>query len=217
MFFFYPCPVCSLPCGICHDDKKKYFLCKNCGFIFLDPEQIVSSEIEKKRYQLHNNSMENPEYLKMLEAFISRNILPFKDPPSKLLDFGSGPEPVLASLLSKRGYSVDIYDKYFSANETYRNKKYDIITAVEVFEHLKNPVLWLKILLNCLDSKGFMIIQTNFLKNNTEFFKNWWYKEDITHISFFSLKTFRKISTILNLDIIFTNKQNIIFLSQKSE
>ena len=51
-----------------------------------------------------------------------------------------------------------------------------------------------------LNYRGHLIIHTLFHKMQD--FEKWWYAGDITHVSFLSRKTVKKISDIFNLKII---------------
>ncbi len=106
-----------------------------------------------------------------------------------VLDFGSGPTPVLAELLKKRGLRVEYFDKFYQPNEIYKNKKYDLIASTEVFEHLENPKKILKFLTSHLEPDGIIAIMTLFHSNKIDDFLKWWYRRDPTHITFFTPKS----------------------------
>ena len=77
---------------------------------------------------------------KDFEKFIQTSILPFAPSGKDLLDFGSGPSPVLGEILKEKyEFNVDIYDYYFKPEKNYIGKKYDVITCTEVIEHIVNP------------------------------------------------------------------------------
>ena len=77
-------------------------------------------------------------------------------------DFGSGPSPVLAELLSSNhGYTMDIYDKFYSPLKIYKNKKYDLVISTEVVEHLDNPIIYFKLFKELLNEQGTLSIMTS--------------------------------------------------------
>ena len=45
-------------------------------------------------------------------------------------------------------------------------------------------------------------------------FLNWWYRRDLTHISFYTLKTFEEIGKRFGLEIINTNNVNVIIFKK---
>lgn len=212
----------SVKCKICGDDdltniivkNKIYYRCSNCFFIFLDKKYIVNEERERNRYLLHNNSMNDAGYVKIFEDFLNKFVVPYKNSSNNLLDFGSGPEPVLSQIASNFGYKVDIYDKYFYPDFSYKKKKYDIITCTEVIEHLVNPMTVFDEIHNLLNNNGIISGMTLFHENNDELFKRWWYIQDITHISFYSKKTIKYVASKLKLKLLNIDNKNKFVLKK---
>src|SRR3989339_1726616 len=167
------CKICSNKTQTIFDQQynQNYYYCPCCEFIFLDEHKTISHEKEKTLYEFHNNNQENQGYVKMFQDFIAQAIRPYKNQIKTALDFGSGPGPVLADLLRQEGFDVDIYDKHFAPEKAYQNKKYDLITATEVFEHLTDPMETLKLLKSLLNENGIIAIMTLFHNNNEEDFK----------------------------------------------
>ena len=113
-------------CKICNEETTPleietilYHRCSNCGFVYLDEKHYLSSDKEKKRYLLHDNTLQNKGYVKMLEEFIEKTVVAYVKVGERVLDYGSGPEPVLAELLRRRKFNVEIYDKYFNYDDFY--------------------------------------------------------------------------------------------------
>ena len=192
------------------DNKQRgiYYYCDNCDFIMLDPKLYVSPEQEKKRYLLHKNSDQDDGYVQMFEAFIRTAILPFKNGIKSALDFGCGPEPVLAKLLNSKEIKTDFHDLHFFPEKVYLNKKYDLLTCTEVLEHLPNPVEIIDGLLNHLKKKGLFAVMTLFHPGTGKKFLDWWYRRDITHVSFYNRKTINYLATKLNLEILLLDSKN---------
>ncbi len=205
------CKICSGPVSIIHDDQYShdYYYCKNCEYIFLDECRIIPPDREKKEYSFHENSFENQGYVNMFREFIIKAVRPYSSKIGTALDYGSGPGPVLAGLLRQEGFKTDIYDKYFSPEKVYENKKYDLITSTEVFEHLKDPLAAMNMLKNHLNGGGILAIMTLFHQNDEEHFKEWWYRRDATHISFYTPKTFEHIASLSGMKILMADKKNI--------
>lgn len=185
-------------CKICQNNtisffhqslSKDYFYCNACEFISLHDTFVVDLEKEKAQYGNHHNSLENEGYVKMFEDFMDLFWDRLTCKEIHALDFGSGPTPVLAKLLERRGATVDCYDKFYQPETIFETQTYDLITSTEVFEHLENPLETLKMLTNHLKPNGIIAIMTLFHPNNTELFLKWWYPRDPTHISFFTCKT----------------------------
>ena len=150
----------------------------------------------------------------MFKKFIDKAITPYLDNPhnKKALDFGCGPGPVLAVLLRRMGLEVDIYDIYFAPEKVYENKTYDLITATEVFEHLKDPFSSTNLLKNHLKEGGILAVMTLFHPDNTSEFKKWWYRRDPTHISFYRPETFKVLGGLLGLEILMCDDKNTLVM-----
>lgn len=210
--------VCFLNCKICQSSdlkileiQDKYYYCNNCEFVFLSPDQIIDAAAEKERYQGHDNNHQNEGYVKMFEKFIEEVIeanMNLKK-GSKVLDFGCGPGPVLADLLAEKEADVEIYDPYFYPQQDFKKKKYDLITATEVFEHFSDPIKELKLLSSLLKEEGYLAVMTSFHPGPEEL-EEWWYKWDPTHIVFYNQQTFKKIASMFNFKIIYTNQENYV-------
>ncbi len=208
------CNICSSETELIKNIKNNtnYFFCKECDFIFIDKNKILPENLEKNRYLKHNNTFDNIGYVEKFKNLINKYVICYKNNIKDILDFGCGYEPVLAKLLKENGFLVDIYDKYFSPEKVFLNKKYDLITLIEVIEHFKEPLLELMNLKKHLNKNGFFIIETLFHPGDKVKFLKWWYKEDLTHVSFFTLKTFKKIVELLNMRIVDNNDKDICIL-----
>ena len=198
------CPIClnnTFKINRITIKTRQYNFCSNCKLIQLDRKFLISERNEQERYLLHNNCITNKGYVDYLNRIINEYIEPYFKAGDSILDFGSGPKPVLSKLLKKQGYkNTYIYDKYFAENKSVLNKKYNGIIVLEVIEHI-SPIRDIIIkLISMLNLNGILIIHSLFHDNID--FKNWWYAKDITHITFLSIATIKKISEIFNLEII---------------
>ncbi|MTI80905.1 MAG: class I SAM-dependent methyltransferase [Firmicutes bacterium] len=195
--------------------EKVYYHCPVCDLIFIDDKYILSPEEEMKRYTLHNNTPDNEGYVKFLSNFINEALEPFIKNCQTGLDFGCGPGPVLSDLITKLGgVKMDYYDPYFYSNIDFSNKRYDLITATEVLEHVRKPGEVLQFFKNHLSSGGTLAVMTLFHHNYD--FKIWWYKRDPTHICFYSPITFKWIAEHFSLHIKYINDNNICVMRNVS-
>ena len=146
-------------------------------------------ESELAQYRLHRNHVDDPRYRaflsRMLDALVQR--LP---PGARGLDFGCGPGPALAHMLREAGFPVALYDRFFAPHEDVFDASYDFITATEVVEHLHRPGRELERLWQMLPPQGWLGIMTKLVREPTEFAR-WHYKNDPTHVCFFSTATWR--------------------------
>jgi cyclopropane fatty-acyl-phospholipid synthase-like methyltransferase len=151
----------------------------------------------------------------MFEEFIEMVVVPYEKEIKTALEFGCGTGPVLAELLSRRGMEVDKYDLYFYPQKIYKDKKYDLITSTEVFEHLQNPMKVLELLKKHTNDKGYIILMTKFPPDGDGEFLDWWYRRDVTHISFFTPKSFEIMANRLGLQLLKTINSNIAIFQKK--
>lgn len=224
------CPLCKTPgaCWMCRDEARDYFQCNVCSLVFVPPVQFVSPEAEKARYDLHQNSPHDAEYRK----FLSRLFKPMCErlpPDSHGLDFGSGPSPTLSLMFQEKRHSMTIYDPFYARDPSALEHEYDFITLTEVAEHLREPCKELDKLWNILKPGGLLGMMTrmpsedcrmpNGTKStsriNVESFARWHYRNDLTHICFYSHSTFEWLAAKWHATLTFVDKDVILFSKQK--
>jgi len=201
-------------CLICGNDTISYphpkfdmlfHECEHCQFIFKNVKNYPSEELEFQKYEEHQNDDGNLGYVNFLTNFIDSAIIPYIK-KGKALDFGSGPNPVLAKILTNDYFfDVDIYDYFYAPNKVYESKLYDLITSTEVVEHLRNPLEAFQLFYNHLNPNGVLSILTLFHPNQREELFQWHYIRDVTHLCFFTPVTMKKIADICNFEFLSTN------------
>jgi hypothetical protein len=196
--------------------KCDFHHCRSCEFIFKDPGAFVSPERERRQYEQHNNSFENAGYVAMFKDFISRCVTPYRNNIATVLEFGSGPGPVLAGLLGGEGFHVDIYDKFFAPEPLYEGKTYDLITSTEVMEHIADPLEIMAFFHSHLNASGRLALMTQFHGNNIDSFLKWWYRVDPTHISFYRPKSFKIIAEKIGFVPLYFDTKKMIVLQKCS-
>jgi methyltransferase family protein len=189
------CPLCAEKDAreYCRSRERSFLRCDSCGLVFVPASQFLSPEHEKKRYDLHRNSPEDDGY----RRFLRRIFVPLDAclaPGRAGLDFGCGPEPLLACMFREAGHSMTTYDSFYEPDPAVLEGMYDFITATEVLEHLREPRRELARLWSCLRPGGVLGIMTRPVVGQDEF-AAWHYKNDRTHICFFSPETFRWLAT----------------------
>jgi len=193
---------------------KHYHHCLTCQLIFLDKKYFVTNQNEKKQYDHHNNSLEDIGYVNMFENFLDFFWEDIKKDTTTALDFGSGPEPVLAELIKRRDLHVEHYDKFYQTDKIYENKKFDLITSTEVFEHLENPKSILKLFAKHLNDNGTIALMTLFHTNKREDFLKWWYRRDPTHITFFTPTSIEVLAKECGLKVVKHDSKRVIVLKK---
>jgi len=206
-----PCPLCrsKQTAFYAHTLDKDYFLCKKCELIYVSDTYLLENVEEKKRYDFHNNDINDPKYVQFLSQLKEPLTIRLK-PKSLGLDFGSGPEPVLAQLFIQEGFKIDIFDPFYAKNDFVFTKKYDFITLTEVAEHLYNPAFEIEKIVSLLKANAFLAIMT-LRTDNIKEFNNWFYLKDDTHVRFFSNKSMEYIAKKYNLSLEIINERVVIF------
>jgi|SRR6056297_2117495 len=205
------CPLCKTENEkfLIHQ-KRTFYSCQTCDSIYVDKEDLLNFEEEKKRYETHNNTMDNKGYVKMFRKFLDDTVNKVSDNVKDILDYGCGPNPVLAEILKEDGFEADYYDPAFFT-EIAENKKYDLITSTEVFEHFHNPRENIKKILKKIKDGGYLAVMTYF-HDGKDIFESWFYKNDPTHVFFYNANTFRYISEEFDLEILFNNSsKHVLF------
>lgn len=212
----YPCLLCS---GETYNytcttkPQWSYRVCPSCGFTSLADKYSLNPEQEKQRYLLHQNNKLDTNYRAWLEIFMAA-LMQYVRPGSSVLDFGSGPNPVLAELLAHAGFQVTLFDPYFAPNKAALEKQYHAIVIHEVIEHLANPLATLYKLIPLLEESGIFAIRTQIRPVSDEAFDRFWYRKDQTHRSFFMEKTCSLLGEQLELSISW-HHNDIFFLKKQ--
>jgi len=181
-------------------------LCPHCECIALDPSFYPSEEQAIKEYSLHENSSSDPRYIAYFREFVENAILPFAPERKRVLDFGSGPAPVLATLLQESyGYQTDCYDLFFSPKKVYVGKVYDLITCTEVLEHLPDPLSVFRLFASLLAPGGVLSVMTLLHHNDEEHFLSWHYIREKSHITFYSQKTLHYLASMTGLSLLYSD------------
>jgi 2-polyprenyl-3-methyl-5-hydroxy-6-metoxy-1,4-benzoquinol methylase len=180
----------------------------------MDEKFYLKAEDEKKHYDNHDNNLESLGYVKIFENLIEEFVTPNAKDIKTVLDFGCGEGEVLPILLERVGFSCDVFDLFYFPKKVYKDKKYDLIVSTEVIEHLANPLGTIKELLSHLNKNGYLLLMTYFHPSNDEKFLNWFYIKDMTHIGFFTLKTFEYLASEFKLEIVKHNSKNIIMFKK---
>lgn len=191
------CLLCNSKTKLFYKNKnKKYYKCENCFSVMLDPSNFLTSEEEKERYESHNNDVDDIRYQKFVSPIVE-SVKNNYDTSHTGLDYGAGTGPVITSLLAKEGYDIKLYDPFFHHYPENLSKKYDYIICSEVIEHFYNPYHEFKSLTNMLNSKGCIFCMTSLYDEGIDF-KNWYYKNDETHVFFYHKKALKWIKNKFN-------------------
>jgi len=210
------CPLCANPEGSkpFHDDRRReYYRCPCCRLIHVPPSQFLSLEAERAEYDKHKNSPDDAGY----RTFLSRLFFPLNtrlSPASHGLDFGSGPGPTLSLMFAETGHRMSLFDPFYAPEKQVLTRQYDFITASEVVEHLHSPADELKLLWSILKPGGWLGIMTKLALDRAAF-SCWHYKNDSTHVCFFSCTTMDWLAKQWQVELQQVGKD--VFLFQKGK
>ena len=205
------CTLCEAESVFFHKDTaRRYFRCPCCQLVFVDPRALPTRDEEQSHYDLHRNDPSDLRY----RLFLSRLFEPMNvrlAASSRGLDFGSGPGPTLSQMFAEAGYTMQIYDPFYAPDQSVLQSKYDFVTASEVVEHFHQPGHEFARLWSLLDPGGWLGIMTKRLRD-ADSFRTWHYKLDPTHVSFYSLETFRWLADHLKAEWIVAGDDVVLFL-----
>lgn len=175
----------------------------------MDENDRLCADEEKKRYSFHQNSIDDEGYVTFLGRVIEP-MMKYLSAGMKGLDFGCGPNPVLAQIIKDKGFKCDFYDPFFFPQCNLEGK-YDFIFATECFEHFFTPSNELDRICTMLNLSGILGIMTEFLPPKTDF-ADWYYKNDPTHVCFYDEKSINYICEKYNFNELYNDKHRVIIL-----
>ncbi len=207
------------PCPLCGDEKdilffhadafRQYFRCESCGLIFVPSHYHLSCVEERAEYDKHQNSPDDAGY----RRFLSRLYNPLQkllSPGSLGLDFGCGPGPTLSLMFSESGHQVNVFDPFYANYPDVLALRYDFITASEVVEHFRRPGEEFTRLWQLLLPGGWLGLMTKLARDKTAF-ANWHYKNDPTHVCFFSRETLQWLAGVLGAEMQMIGADVVLF------
>ena len=208
------CPLChyqhSHPY---HSDKKRHYLqCGRCELVFVAPQFLPTTDQEKAEYDLHQNEFDDSGYVSYLSRITSYIPADFEanKQPVRALDFGCGPSPVLAAIMARTIDSVSYYDPLYFSSRKVLNQTFDLITCTEAIEHFHQPHREWSLLTSMLRTQGALLVMTKRVLD-AQRFASWHYKNDQTHVSFFSEFTFRYLARETDLSVAFPTSDIAVF------
>ena len=202
------CRICELQTNFIFKNRLlnkysvSYFRCDNCELIQTEKpywlSEAYSDAIADSDTGLVRRNFSMATRIAALLMFCFR-------PREKYLDIAGG-YGMLTRLLRDYGFNYywedpfckNIFAKGYSAEEGGNN--FYALTAIEVLEHLDDPVQFIEENLLRYNSKA-IIFTTELYEGNVPELE-WWYYSFGTgqHISFYSKKTFEEIAKILKLN-----------------
>ncbi len=219
------CPLCLSKAQKVYysDNRRNYLQCQQCALVSVPQYYHLSADAEKAEYDKHQNDPADPGYRQFLARTTNPLFTRLKQKQTgamdadvlKGLDFGCGPGPAIWLMAKEQGFSVVNYDLYYFNNKALLSQQYDFVTLTEVIEHIARPAELLPVLGSLLKPGAIMAVMTKRVVSQ-QAFKNWHYKNDNTHINFYSEQTFQWIAQkmgwrleIVDKDVVFFYKNGV--------
>lgn len=209
----------SAACTLCHsvatefteDKQRSYFKCSECELIFADPQAKIAETSEKEIYDLHQNEPTDEGYRRFL-SLLTEPLLERVHAGAEGLDFGCGPGPTLNLMLEDAGIHMALYDIFYYPDKAPLQRRYDLVTCTEVVEHFNAPAASWPILVSLLKERAWLAVMTSlFTREAPEAFLAWQYKNDPTHVSFYTPKTMQWLANRFGLECEILSQRVIFF------
>ena len=157
---------------------------------------------------MHQNDPQDAGYRQFLGRLFNPMVELLK-PEDQGLDYGSGPGPTLSLMFEEQGYTMAIYDYIYAQHDGVFEHVYDFITCTETIEHFRNPRDELQKIWRIIKTGGYLGIMTGVVNEQTEF-ANWHYKNDPTHVCFYSYVTINWITNLLQAKQVYVEGNVVI-------
>ncbi len=190
-----------------------YGWCPVCHGVFMDRMSLPDERKEKAEYLIHNNDVSDPRYRNFVRPLVDL-ISAEHGQSTGGLDFGAGTGPVITRMLNEQGYSMNLWDPFFHPDEAPLQQKYGFIVACEVVEHFHHPHSSFQLLSRLLADGGSLYCRTSLLDGKTDFAR-WRYRQDITHVFFYSEHTVNWIARNILKCSCTIHDRNIFSFSRK--
>lgn len=196
-----------------------YYKCNNCGLLETEKPYWLSEAYANTIPKTDEGLLRRNLYF---ADKVEKVIRKYFDARKDYLDYGGG-YGFFTRLMRDRGlrfWHADLFCQNLFGFDVEEGRQYELITAIEVFEHFENPLLELRELIKRYSPTS-ILFSTAMQPQDP---KNWWYlsPEEGQHVAFLSPKTLAYIAQELGMnyhteggEFSSTNKQEITQTSQR--
>ncbi len=209
----FPCPLCgALTSFLLRPRDRELYVCATCDLVHVPQRWHLSPAAQRDRYLLHQNRIDDDGYVRMLQRPI--DVLRAQATGvRRVLDYGSGPSPLLVELLRRQGYDAEGYDPLFSPR-TDEPASFDAVISVETVEHFADPRAELRRMIEIVRPSGWLLVMTQ-LHGGAETFADWWYVRDATHVAFYSARTFDWLCRRWALELAYSDAARLVLMRRQ--
>jgi 2-polyprenyl-3-methyl-5-hydroxy-6-metoxy-1,4-benzoquinol methylase len=194
--------------------EVNYFRCNVCGFIQTEDPYWLKEAYSDAIAQLDIGLLDrNISFSEMVEKLI----LSFYPDSNYCLDYGGG-YGLFVRRMRDKGFSFyrddiyceNIFAKHFDIKDA-SVKKFDIVTAFEVFEHLRDPLADIG---KMLELGNNIFFSTILPPETAKAFDEWWYRAPLSgqHIAFYTMESLKTIAKKFDKKL-YSNETNFHILS----
>lgn len=175
---------------IVNDTMMDYYKCNSCDFVFC-PEMLdwsvnkLGSEVYNSSYVAYDPDYENGTRAKNYAEFFNKNVAGFYRQKIRHLDYGSGTGDMVKAMGWKNSHT---YDPFSSPNKP--SGLFNLITAIEVFEHSQDIDKTIKDIKSMLSKDGVIVFSTQ-LVDSTWDINHWYIGARNGHIGILSAKSLK--------------------------
>jgi 2-polyprenyl-3-methyl-5-hydroxy-6-metoxy-1,4-benzoquinol methylase len=214
------CKICNSPVvpfykgNILNKYEVEYFRCNACGFIQTEEPYWLKEAYNDAIADLDIGLLDrNIAFSELVEKLI----LAFYPNSKHYLDYGGGYGLFVRRMRDKGFafyrddiYCENIFAKHFDLKDA-PVKKFDTVTAFEVFEHLNEPLVDIGKMLELGDS---IFFSTILAPGTAKEFDEWWYRAPLSgqHIAFYTLDSLKTIAKKFDKKL-YSNGTNFHILS----
>ena len=204
-----------------YDIKREVLCCQNCGYVFLKPKQSTLKYDDSSYRKMYGPNLVKETGAKErfdtyfpYQGEIIKQIKHILKPVTSILDIGCSTGFFLSALKGKvktrvgvelntsdvafikKNLDFKVYSKPINDLEIIEGP-FDIITSLQVLEHVDNPVEFLKAVGKNLKSNGWLYLELPNVDDvllsvfHEPAYKKFYYREP--HVSYFSAKTLRRV------------------------
>jgi 2-polyprenyl-3-methyl-5-hydroxy-6-metoxy-1,4-benzoquinol methylase len=204
---------------VLHKYDVAYFQCLHCRFIQTEEPYWLGEAYEKAIARLDIGLVWRGERLSPVVSTLART---FFKPGARFLDYGGG-YGLLVRMMRDRGFDFyrqdvhceNIFADQFDLSDLPAGSKFDMVTAIEVFEHMQDPAAELDRMLQFSDT---ILFTTELQPENAAALSDWHYfvPETGQHISLFHRESLAALARRSSLHLLSHKDIHLLSASMKS-